>query len=139
MEIIMNLFEKYSKIKEKLKIFLKHRKFNEKRFDTYITKVTVQGDFFFSGQIIFSGILSGCLKGDRGTMTSAIIKKESIINGDVEAMFVIIEGKVVGNIIAEKVIIRDTAIIEGSVHYEYISVEEGAIISGALKLMNSIK
>jgi cytoskeletal protein CcmA (bactofilin family) len=72
-------------------------------------------------------------------MTSAIIKKESIINGDVEAMFVIIEGKVVGNIIAEKVIIRDTAIIEGSVHYEYISVEEGAIISGALKLMNSIK
>jgi cytoskeletal protein CcmA (bactofilin family) len=129
--------QKIMQIVDKIKLFLRHRKFNENRFDTLITKAKIYGDIDFPGQVIFDGCITGYLCGV-GPNTSVVIKKDAVVDGSIKADFIIIEGCVRGDVTAnEKLIIKKSANIDGKVAYRYISIEEGAVVNGSFIMIQT--
>lgn len=59
-----------------------------------------------------------------------------MIEGVIEADSVIVKGKIIGSLIANKVTIESTAEVHGDVFHDTLSIEAGAIIEGSLKHRN---
>ena len=59
--------------------------------------------------------------------------EEGIINGNITAVLIIIQGKVEGNIDCEtKVVICNSAVIHGNIIAETIDIHEGSVINGSV-------
>ena len=102
--------------------------------------IVISGDTIYTGGIRIDGKIKGNLKvhGDEGSLL--IMGYGSTITGDVEVEKAIINGEINGNVKCNDYLELNTnAIVNGSIEYDIIKVQEGAKITGDLKFIKNNK
>ena len=102
--------------------------------------IVISGDTTYKGGIRIDGKIKGNLKvhGDEGSLL--IMGYGSKITGDVEVEKAIINGEINGNVKCNDYLELNTnAIVNGSIEYDIIEVQEGAKITGDLKFIKNNK
>ena len=104
------------------------------RIDTLIGKASrVHGDLEFAGGLHLDGSIAGNVRADPSEGSSLSISETGSIEGNVEAVNVMLNGTVRGNILArERVVLGATARVQGNVCYGVIEMTLGAQIMGKL-------
>jgi cytoskeletal protein CcmA (bactofilin family) len=88
----------------------------------------VAGDISFKGKARVDGRIEGNVSGDY-----LILSESGIIIGDLEAEVVVCQGRVDGNIKAEKLHAQHAAKISGSLDVIDLTVDSGASLNGDVK------
>ena len=102
--------------------------------------IVISGDTTYTGGIRVDGKIKGNLKvhGDEGSLL--IMGYGSTITGDIEVEKAIINGEINGNVKCHDYLELNTnAIVNGSIEYDIIEVQEGAKITGDLKFIKNNK
>ncbi len=87
--------------------------------------VTIKGDIAASADLHIDGTIEGDIR------CAALVQGEgSAIHGAVTAENARLAGKVTGSITARELVILKTAHIEGDVHYDALTIEQGAQVDG---------
>lgn len=87
--------------------------------------VTIRGDIAATADLHIDGTIEGDIK------CAALVQGEKgSINGAVVAESARLAGKVTGSITARELVILRTARIEGDVHYDALTIEQGAEVDG---------
>ncbi len=94
--------------------------------------MSIVGDVTFKGKTRLNGKIEGNIHGDY-----LIISKTGNIVGDIWARVVECQGKIEGNIKAEKVIAQNEAVLHGSIEAVDLAVESGAKLTGDIKAPTS--
>jgi cytoskeletal protein CcmA (bactofilin family) len=92
----------------------------------------------FEGKLTFEGTvrIGGNFKGEIFTKDVLIVSEGSIINAEIEASDVIINGEVNGNIKASgKVEIHSPGILRGNIETPVLSIDEGVVFEGSTKMI----
>lgn len=87
--------------------------------------VSVKGDVSASADLHIDGTIEGDIK-----CASLVQGEGSQISGSVIAESARLSGKVSGTISARELTILKSAIIEGDVHYDALTIEQGAQVEG---------
>ena len=87
--------------------------------------VTITGDLKATADLHVDGTIKGDI-----TCASLVQGDGSVIEGAVEAQSARLAGRVKGTITAKELTILASATIEGDVHYDSLTVEQGAAIAG---------
>ena len=87
--------------------------------------VTVKGDIAASVDLHIDGRVEGDI-----ACASLVQGEDSEINGTVTADSARLSGRLKGSISARELVILKSARIEGDVHYEALTIEQGAIVEG---------
>ncbi|MDD3192564.1 MAG: polymer-forming cytoskeletal protein [Oscillospiraceae bacterium] len=111
---------------------------------------SVQGNIETSGNVIIKGTVTGNIKGDEVSVMSAHIKgnvesesvvtveRDSVIIGDINSKNISLDGKIKGNLaIANTALFKENAAILGNVTVGKLSMSEGALFTGELKMNGS--
>jgi cytoskeletal protein CcmA (bactofilin family) len=110
--------------------------FNSKqaRIDTLIGKASrVHGDLEFVGGLHLDGSIAGNVRADPVEGSSLSVSETGAIEGNVEAESVMLNGTVLGDIVArDRVVLGATARVQGNVYYGVIEMTLGAQIMGKL-------
>ena len=93
--------------------------------------VRLTGGLSSQGEVQLDGRIEGDLR-----VKHLVIGHTGMIEGVIEADSVIVKGKIIGSLIANKVTIESTAEVHGDVFHDTLSIEAGAIIEGSLKHRN---
>lgn len=92
---------------------------------------SVDGKVQFSGFLNIEGRVKGDIVAEENSKSEVIVLEHGVVEGQVSAPRVIVNGHVVGDIYAtDQLYIAAKAVVEGSVHYRLIEMEKGAQISG---------
>jgi cytoskeletal protein CcmA (bactofilin family) len=104
------------------------------RIDTLIGKAArVHGDLEFSGGLHLDGSIAGNVRADPVEGSSLSVSEAGAIEGNVEAANVMLNGTVLGDIVArDRVVLGATARVQGNVYYGVIEMTLGAQIMGKL-------
>jgi cytoskeletal protein CcmA (bactofilin family) len=104
------------------------------RIDTLIGKASrVHGDLEFAGGLHLDGSIAGNVRADPSEGSSLSISETGSIEGNVEAVNVMLNGTVRGDIVArERIVLGATAKVQGNVYYGVIEMTLGAQIMGKL-------
>jgi cytoskeletal protein CcmA (bactofilin family) len=104
------------------------------RIDTLIGKASrVHGDLEFAGGLHLDGSIAGNVRADPSEESSLSVSETGSIEGAVEAVNVMLNGAVKGDIVARgRVILGATARVQGNVYYGVIEMTLGAQIMGKL-------
>jgi len=94
-------------------------------FSVIGSDVSITGDISASVDLHIDGKVDGDIK-----CASLVQGEASVINGGVTADSARMSGKVVGSITAKELVILKTAKIEGDVHYDALTIEQGAQVDG---------
>ncbi len=94
-------------------------------FSVIGSDVTIKGDVSASVDLHIDGTVEGDIK-----CASIVQGEASAIHGAVMADSARMAGKVVGSITAKELVILKTAEIEGDVHYDALTIEQGAQVDG---------
>lgn len=87
--------------------------------------VTITGDIAASADLHIDGTVKGDIR------CAALVQGEgSAIHGAVSAESARLAGKVTGSITARELVILKSARIEGDVHYDALTIEQGAQVDG---------
>ncbi len=94
----------------------------------------VSRDMNIMGNLISEGIvdIEGRIEGNVRA-TQVTIRKDGVVNGDLQADVVQIYGHVKGLVRAKDVHLYNSAKVEGSIMHEILSMEEGAFVDGKFK------
>jgi len=87
--------------------------------------VTITGNISASADLHIDGRIDGDI-----TCASLVQGEKSAISGAVVAESARLAGKVTGSITARELVILKTARIEGDVHYDALTIEQGAEVDG---------
>ena len=87
--------------------------------------VVITGNITASADLHIDGTVDGDI-----TCKSLVQGEKSAINGAVVAETARLAGKVTGSITARELVILKTARIEGDVHYDALTIEQGAQVDG---------
>jgi cytoskeletal protein CcmA (bactofilin family) len=92
---------------------------------------SVDGRVNFSGFLNVEGNVKGDIVAEESSKSEVIVLEHGMVEGQISAPRVIVNGHVVGDIFAtDQLYIAAKAVVEGSVHYRLIEMEKGAQISG---------
>ena len=94
-------------------------------FSVIGSDVSIKGDVSASVDLHVDGKVEGDIK-----CASLVQGEASVVNGGVTAESARMSGKVVGSITAKELVILKTAKIEGDVHYDALTIEQGAEVDG---------
>ncbi|MEP3422591.1 MAG: polymer-forming cytoskeletal protein [Erythrobacter sp.] len=94
-------------------------------FSVIGSDVTIKGDISASVDLHIDGTIEGDIK-----CASLVQGESSAISGAVTADSARMSGKVVGSITAKELVILKSAQIEGDVHYDALTIEQGAQVDG---------
>ncbi|MEE4201177.1 bactofilin family protein [Erythrobacter sp.] len=94
-------------------------------FSVIGSDVNIKGDVSASVDLHVDGKIEGDIK-----CASLVQGEGSSINGGVTADSARMSGKVTGSITAKELVILKTARIEGDVHYDALTIEQGAQVDG---------
>lgn len=94
-------------------------------FSVIGSDVTIKGDVSASVDLHIDGTVEGDIK-----CASLVQGEGSTISGGVMAETARMSGKVVGSITAKELVILKSAQIEGDVHYDALTIEQGAQVDG---------
>lgn len=87
--------------------------------------VTITGNIAASADLHVDGAIVGDI-----TCNALVQGETSTITGSVQAESIRLAGKVHGTIAARELVILKTARIEGDVHYDALTIEQGAQVEG---------
>jgi cytoskeletal protein CcmA (bactofilin family) len=87
--------------------------------------VMIKGDIAATADLHVDGTIEGDIK-----CASLVQGESSSINGAVTAESARMAGKVSGSITARELVILKSARIEGDVHYDALTIEQGAQVDG---------
>jgi cytoskeletal protein CcmA (bactofilin family) len=98
------------------------------------TPTIIAKDLSLEGEIKSEGIIEieGKIKGTIDAH-SIIIRESGLVEGIINAQFLVVKGEFKGNIFAKNVNIDCKANIVGNIEYGILSVEDGASIDGQFK------
>ena len=94
-------------------------------FSVIGSDVSIKGDVSASVDLHVDGQIEGDIK-----CASLVQGESSTIAGGVTADSARMSGKVVGSITAKELVILKSARIEGDVHYDALTIEQGAQVDG---------
>ncbi|MEO1649110.1 MAG: polymer-forming cytoskeletal protein [Pseudomonadota bacterium] len=94
-------------------------------FSVIGTDVSIKGDVSASVDLHVDGKIEGDIK-----CASLVQGTDSRISGSVVAETARLSGKVEGSITARELTILKSAIIDGDVHYDALTIEQGAQVEG---------
>jgi len=94
-------------------------------FSVIGSDVTIKGDISASADLHVDGAIEGDIK-----CASIVQGESSVIKGAVVADSARMSGKVTGSITAKELVILKTARVEGDVHYDALTIEQGAQVDG---------
>ena len=94
-------------------------------FSVLGSDLTITGDIAASADLHIDGTVKGDI-----ACASLVQGESSTIEGAVTAETARLAGKVLGSITARELIILKTARIEGDVHYDALTIEQGAEVEG---------
>ncbi|WP_372018972.1 bactofilin family protein [Pseudoxanthomonas sp. 10H] len=102
--------------------------------DTLIgADVVIRGDLEFSGGLYVEGRIVGKVTAAEGKPASLLLAEQGVIEGEVHAPVVIINGTLSGDVHAgERVELAQKARVEGNVHYTVVEMSAGAQLTGRL-------
>ncbi|MFO6446710.1 polymer-forming cytoskeletal protein [Erythrobacter sp. NE805] len=98
---------------------------NGSTFSVIGADVTIRGDITATADLHIDGTIEGDI-----TCASLVQGEKSGISGAVVAESARLAGKVTGSIRARELVILRTARIEGDVHYDALTIEQGAEVDG---------
>ncbi|MEM6826957.1 MAG: polymer-forming cytoskeletal protein [Pseudomonadota bacterium] len=94
-------------------------------FSVIGTDVSIKGDVSASVDLHVDGTIEGDIK-----CASLVQGTDSRISGSVVAETARLSGKVEGSITARELTILKSAVIDGDVHYDALTIEQGAQVEG---------
>lgn len=103
-------------------------------YDTLISSNTeIVGDLRFTGGLHIDGRVKGCVIAQDSTNAVVRISDHGLVEGEVKAPHVIINGQVVGDVFSsEHVELAANASVTGTVHYNLLEMVMGAQVNGNL-------
>ena len=87
--------------------------------------VVIKGDIAATADLHVDGTIEGDIK-----CASLVQGESSNIHGGVVAESARLAGRVTGSITARELVILKSAVIEGDVHYDALTIEQGAQVDG---------
>ena len=102
--------------------------------DTLVgAQVVLRGDVQFAGGLYLEGQVFGRVLADPGAMATVTVAPRGVVEGEVRAPVVVIQGRVKGDVHAsERLELGAGAKVEGNLHYAVIEMAAGASITGNL-------
>jgi len=94
-------------------------------FSVIGSDVTIKGDVSATADLHVDGTIEGDI-----ACASIVQGEGSVIKGGIEAESARMSGTVVGSISARELVILKSAQIEGDVHYDALTIEQGAQVDG---------
>ncbi|MCP5213807.1 MAG: polymer-forming cytoskeletal protein [Pseudomonadales bacterium] len=103
-------------------------------YDTLISsKTEIVGDFKFTGGLHIDGCIKGSVEALENDNAVVRISDHGVVEGEVKAPHVIINGQVIGNVYSSKhVELAANASVTGTVHYHLLEMVMGAQVNGNL-------
>jgi cytoskeletal protein CcmA (bactofilin family) len=93
----------------------------------------VSGDVRFCDQLYVNGHIEGNVNAQEGTEATLMISEVGSVKGQIRAPFVVINGRVEGDVHADvRVELAANAKISGNVYYKLIEMQLGAMVDGQL-------
>jgi cytoskeletal protein CcmA (bactofilin family) len=94
--------------------------------------LVIKGEIEAAEDMLIQGRVEGSIK---HTADRLIIGRSGVVNADIDARNLIIEGVVEGNIVgSESVVIEETADVRGNIYTARISISDGAQFSGTVDM-----
>lgn len=101
--------------------------------DTLIgPQVVIRGDFHFAGGLYVEGRIIGKLVASNGEPAQVTIAETGVVEGEVRAPVVVINGQLVGDAYGEHVEMHPKARVNGNVNYKVIEMIAGSTLTGRL-------
>ena len=93
----------------------------------------IRGDVVFTGGLYVEGAIHGKVCAEDGAKAVLTIADNGLVEGEVHAPCVVINGRMVGDIHAsERIELAANARVQGNVFYKVIEMAAGAMITGRL-------
>jgi cytoskeletal protein CcmA (bactofilin family) len=93
----------------------------------------VFGDVRFSDQLYVNGHIEGNVLAEAGTSATLMISEVGSVKGQIDAPFVVVNGRVEGDVHAgTRVELAPQAKVSGNVYYTLIEMQLGAMVDGQL-------
>ncbi len=102
--------------------------------DTLIgANTTIRGDIVFAGGLHIDGKVYGSLTAESGQGAVLVLSDNGVIEGELRAPHVVINGKVHGNIYAaERIELAAKAKVTGNIYYRLLEMTAGAEVNGQI-------
>lgn len=94
-------------------------------FSVIGSDVTITGNIAATTELHVDGNIEGDI-----TCASLVQGEGSVVKGVVEAESARLSGTVIGSISARELVVLKTARIDGDVHYDALTIEQGATVEG---------
>ena len=99
--------------------------------------LVIQGDVIFQGGLQVNGSIRGNVStpdGEDSARSQLSLHREGSICGNVSAPFLVLDGKVEGNVSCQKfLVIERNCHITGDVHYQSMHMVPGAVVTGRIR------
>lgn len=97
-------------------------------------RVRIRGDVFFSGGIYVEGTVQGGVFAEEGSTDAVLTLADTgVIEGEVRAPHIIINGQLHGDVYAsQRIELGPKARVQGNVHYQVVEMAAGAMLTGRL-------
>ena len=94
-------------------------------FSVIGSDITIKGDVSATADLHIDGRVEGDIQ-----CSSLVQGESSVIRGSIEAETARLAGTINGSITARELVVLQSARIEGDVHYEALTIEQGASVEG---------
>lgn len=107
---------------------------NKSTIDSLIGASTnIEGNVHFKGGLRIDGRVKGNVVAEAGTPSILVISEQAVIDGEVRAGHVVVNGVINGPVFSSDLIeLQSKARISGDVHYKALEMMNGALVSGKL-------
>ncbi|MCP4283309.1 MAG: polymer-forming cytoskeletal protein [Gammaproteobacteria bacterium] len=111
-----------------------NKRFRVPKITTVIGRGTViEGNLIFAGGIHVDGTVRGNVSGELDERSTLILSDTGLVEGDVRAPNVILNGQVIGDVLASgRVELATNARVTGTIYYKLLEMEMGAEVNGQL-------
>src|SRR5690606_41838241 len=101
---------------------------------TLISRATkVVGDVYFTGELQLEGKVTGNIIAENEKDAKLVVADTGLVEGEIRAPIVIVNGKVLGNIYSSKHLeLAAKGNVVGSVYYHSIEMVKGAQVNGSM-------
>lgn len=101
--------------------------------------VEVLGNVKFDGHLEVEGKVVGDIYAEEGSDARVRVLEKGVVEGDVRAPNVVINGHITGDVYATKHLeLAAHAVVNGNVHYQVIEMVKGAQVNGNLMHVNDL-
>ncbi|MFZ6816828.1 bactofilin family protein [Undibacterium sp. Ji22W] len=107
---------------------------NKSTIDSLIgSSTSIEGNIHFKGGLRIDGHVKGNVIAESGTTSILVISEQAVIDGEVRAGHVVVNGVINGPVFSTELIeLQSKARISGDVVYKALEMMNGALVSGKL-------